>query len=688
MKSIKAKITIMVLICTILSAFVVGTISIQNTRKQILADSTSLINQACENSGQDINAVISRIEQSVQTLADCAMDNLTDLQAFQTDSNYVTTYTNNLENIIRTAAQNTSGAMTAYIRYNPDFTEPTSGLFFSRDNTNSEFAQLVPTDFSIYEKTDIAHVGWYYIPIENRKATWMSPYLNENLQVYMISYVIPLYKDNVEIGIVGMDIDFGLLQDIVDNTKIYDTGYAFLSDTEGNIMYHNALDVNQKISEISNSKLDSLVTALQTEGNNQLVSYELNGIRKKMAYITLKNNMQLVLTAPVSEINASSNRLIIMIVFATFLAIIVSVLFALFLIRGIVRPIKELNNTAQKIAEGDLDVTVSCHSHDEIGTLAKSISLTITRLREYIDYINEITNVLNEIASGNLAFELQQEYSGEFSKIKDSLQNINHSLNHTLLEISYASNQVSNGSAQVAASAQTLSHGTTQQAASVQEISATIHAISNQVQQNAQNAQDAHSLASEAGARLLESNQYMQEMTAAMKNITETSAKISLIVKTVEDIASQTNILALNAAVESARAGETGKGFAVVADEVRSLAVKVGSATKDISLLVDNSISAIHNGTSIVEKTEKALETVVENSLVMEEKIQNIATASEEQAQTLVQVNQGIEQISTVVQSNSQTAQEEAAASEEMSSQAQALQNLISHFHLEDATSN
>lgn len=688
MKSIKAKITIMVLICTILSAFVVGTISIQNTRKQILADSTSLINQACENSGQDINAVISRIEQSVQTLADCAMDNLTDLQAFQTDSNYVTTYTNNLENIIRTAAQNTSGAMTAYIRYNPDFTEPTSGLFFSRDNTNSEFAQLVPTDFSIYEKTDIAHVGWYYIPIENRKATWMSPYLNENLQVYMISYVIPLYKDNVEIGIVGMDIDFGLLQDIVDNTKIYDTGYAFLSDTEGNIMYHNALDVNQKISEISNSKLDSLVTALQIEGNNQLVSYELNGIRKKMAYITLKNNMQLVLTAPVSEINASSNRLIIMIVFATFLAIIVSVLFALFLIRGIVRPIKELNNTAQKIAEGDLDVTVSCHSHDEIGTLAKSISLTITRLREYIDYINEITNVLNEIASGNLAFELQQEYSGEFSKIKDSLQNINHSLNHTLLEISYASNQVSNGSAQVAASAQTLSHGTTQQAASVQEISATIHAISNQVQQNAQNAQDAHSLASEAGARLLESNQYMQEMTAAMKNITETSAKISLIVKTVEDIASQTNILALNAAVESARAGETGKGFAVVADEVRSLAVKVGSATKDISLLVDNSISAIHNGTSIVEKTEKALETVVENSLVMEEKIQNIATASEEQAQTLVQVNQGIEQISTVVQSNSQTAQEEAAASEEMSSQAQALQNLISHFHLEDATSN
>lgn len=686
MKSIRTKIVLLVLLGSLMSAAVVGTLSIWNTRAQVQEDSFKLIHQAMANSGLEIDAAISRIEQSVETLADCALNGLTDLQAFMNNAGYVKKFTEQMENTLLSSAQNTEGAITAYIRYNPDFTEPTSGLFFSRENVNGSFDKLVPTDFSIYDKSDLAHVGWYYIPVENKKPTWMSPYLNENLQVYMVSYVIPLYKDGVSIGIVGMDIDFRQIQDIVDKTGIYETGYAFLTDQENRIMYHNALPVNEKLDDLNtDGKLDGLCAAL-TSGrtNGKLVSYEYNRTAKKMAFMDLRNGMRLILTAPQSEINASENRLVLQIMGSTAFAIILSVVISLFIIRGIVKPVEELNRVAGKIADGDLNVSVTCRSKDEIGALASSIRRTTERLKQYILYIQEIAEVLKEISGGNLVFQLHHDYSGEFSVIREALLNISQSLNHTLLEINRASARVTIGSEQVASGAQALSQGATEQAAAVQELSATVNEIADKVRQSADNAQEAYLLSKETGAGVGESSSNMAQMGIAIKNIAEASDKISHIVKTVEEIASQTNILALNAAVESARAGEAGKGFAVVAGEVRSLSTQVNEATKNIALLVQDAVSAVNVGTNIAVKTEESLKTVVGQSVMIESKLQEIAEASRWQAASIEQVHSGIEQITTVVQTNSATAQEEAAASEEMSGQAQLLRDLIKKFQLHD----
>lgn len=684
MRSVRTKIVLLVLFGTILSAVVVGFLSIRNTRIQVQKDSTQLMDQKLTNSRQEIDGVISRIEQSVETLADCAVNSLTDLKSFQSSTEYVDEYTAAMENTLLSAAENTQGAITAYLRYNPDFTYPTSGLFLTRDNSESAFTKLVPTDFSIYEKTDTAHVGWYYVPVENKNPTWMSPYLNENLQVYMVSYVVPLYKDGVSVGVVGMDIDFRQIQNIVDQTVIYDTGYAFLTDQSNRIMHHKSLPINEKIEDLNtNGKLDGLCEALGKESTGGvLISYEFENTNKKMAHQQLKNGMRLVLTAPLSEINASQNRLIVQILGSTVGAVALSVVISMFMIRGIVKPIEELNQAAKKIAQGHLDVTVSCQSRDEIGMLAGSIELTVRRLKEYINYIEEISHVLDEIADGNLAFELHYDYTGEFSRIKESLLHISSSLNQTLLEISQVSEQVTSGSEQVSNGAQSLSQGATEQAASVEEFSARLKEISEGVRQSAKSAREAWDLARETGLSIQESSRDMSEMTEAINQIAKTSEKINQIVKTVEDIAMQTNILALNAAVESARAGEAGKGFAVVAQEVRSLAEKVAEATKNIEVLVGNSSEAIGGGMSIVEKTGKSLEAVVEKSAAIEVKIQEIANAGNQQSSAIEEVNVGIEQISAVIQTNSATAEEDAAASQEMSGQAQVLSGLIRHFRL------
>lgn len=361
---------------------------------------------------------------------------------------------------------------------------------------------------------------------------------------------------------------------------------------------------------------------------------------------------------------------------------ILSLLFALYIVQSISRPVKELDTVADKIANGDLNQSITYRSKDELGYLAVNFNKTVERLRDYVKYIDEISDVLRQIANGNLMFQLTYDYAGEFSKIKQALEDISSSLNSTMGQINQAADQVAAGSDQVSSGAQALSQGATEQASSVEELAATINEISSQVKTNAANAQQGKEMAEAAGAKIEEGNLQMNEMTKAMADISEKSGQIGKIIKAIEDIAFQTNILALNAAVEAARAGEAGKGFAVVADEVRNLASKSAEASKSTAALIEGSIQAVERGTRLADETAYTLIEVVEHANNVVSVIEEIAQASNEQASSIAQVTQGIEQISSVVQTNSATAEESAAASEELSGQAQVLKNLIGQFKL------
>lgn len=343
--------------------------------------------------------------------------------------------------------------------------------------------------------------------------------------------------------------------------------------------------------------------------------------------------------------------------------------------------IDEIGKMATAMAKGDLSIQSDFSASDELGVLADNMRSAVTTSKEYVD---NISTVLNTMSKGDMCVDIDMDYIGDFEPIKVALIQITSSLNDALSNINHAANQVASGADLVSGSAQTLAQGATEQASSIQELSASIADVAAQVSQNAQNSNIATEKASDATGAICSSNDQMQKLMGAMNDINEKSSEISKIIKTIEDIAFQTNILALNASVEAARAGAAGKGFAVVADEVRNLATKSSEAAKNTTALIEASVVSINAGVKLAEQTAHELKSVVEGARITTEVIEQITQATNEQATTLAQFTSGIDQISAVVQNNSATSEESAAASQELSSQAHVLKEIVSKFKIKN----
>ncbi|MDA3846567.1 MAG: methyl-accepting chemotaxis protein [Vallitaleaceae bacterium] len=352
--------------------------------------------------------------------------------------------------------------------------------------------------------------------------------------------------------------------------------------------------------------------------------------------------------------------------------------------------VEKLKVELENLAQGMLDMKAKTEpSDDDTNEIAGVFNIIYGSLDESIgsikSYINEMSDILSEMSDGNLQKTIAREYKGDFTQIKDAINMIVDSLNRVLGDISDASEQVSLGSKQVADSAQALSRGASDQASSVEEITSAMTEIAEQTTQNADNAGKANSISLVAKEDAIRGNQQMQETLAAMTAINNSSANISKIIKVIDEIAFQTNILALNAAVEAARAGEHGNGFAVVAEEVRNLAARSANAAKEPTGLIESSIQKAQDGTAIANDTAEALNKIVSGVTESAVIVDDIAKASREQAIAIHQINEGIEQISRVTQMNTATAEESASASEELLSQSELTQEMVSQFDLKRA---
>ena len=363
------------------------------------------------------------------------------------------------------------------------------------------------------------------------------------------------------------------------------------------------------------------------------------------------------------------------------LNIILAASLALHISNGIRRPVEEIRTAAEKLASGNLDVSIDYYAEDELGNLSDSIRSLI---HIFQGIIGDMGYGLAALGSGDFTVDSKAEelYVGDFQKLKVSMDEIIEKLSLMMVQISQSSDQIFAGSSQVSSGAQAVAGGATEQASAVEELAGSINEISAQVSENAQNARHGSELAETAGIKMIESNREMQELISAMGDISDKSGKIEKVLNIIEDIAFQTKILALNAAVEAAHAGKNGKGFAVVANEVRNLAQKSAEASKNTAALIAETIQAVNLGTKLADETANMLAEVVESVKQAVLAVDKISEASSEQAVSIAKVTPSVNQISDVVQNNSATAEESAAASEELSVQAHILSSLVSQFKL------
>lgn len=555
-----------------------------------------------------------------------------------------------------------------------------AGLYVALTDGSLYHASFVPgPDFNALEKS------WYINGIESESFILGDVYFDEDSQSYVVGASGALKDSNGKVrGVAAADVYLDSISDIVQDVKLEKTGGIFLVDTRTDtIIGHRDKDIAGKT---------------LSEFNGDMYAYAAEQIDNGATGLSLYNDDMYIQVAKVpnsdwtavayvskAEVLSDLKMLTGIMAGVSVIAVIIAVFLVIILVRRIIgKPVAELNGVAARIAEGELNQTIRHCSNDELGELADNFGKTVVRLRDYVDYINEISEKLQEIAQGNLAFTLSHDYVGEFAKIRESLEKISLSLNGTMGQINKAAGEVAEGSGYVSDGAQSLSQGSSQQTDAVELLASHISEVSDGIQKTATGAKKADELAQQAGSKLLESNEKMQEMNTAIQKISGKSSEIHNIIKTIEDIAFQTNILALNAAVEAARAGEAGKGFAVVADEVRNLAGKSSEAAKNTTALIDQTVEAVEEGMNIANETTASLMEVVALAEQVTKLIDGIAQYSAKQASATEAVISGIDQISNVVQSNMATAEKSAAASEELSGQANMLKDLVAKFRLRD----
>ena len=595
MKSVRAKLIASILICSLFTSVLIGVLAISNSARTAVKDAMTKMQLTGQKKAEEINSTIQKIEQSVDTLSEVAMSNF-DYDSFRQSKDYADTYTETVQQAVLDFANHTNGAVTVYLRYNPNYSNPTSGIFAQRQSLDSDLQCLTPTDFSMYDESDVEHVGWYYLPVQAKEAIWMSPYMNENVNIYMISYVVPLFaEDGTSIGVVGMDIDFSQITDLVDETKVYQSGYAFLTDASAAIMYHKNADEGTQLSDLDSS-LSKSADFLGSDGNQgKTMDYSYKNVNKKLAFYNLDNGMKLVLTAPVSEVYSEAYGLAKLIIIAMIVAFILSAVIGIIIGTGLTRPIRQLTSVIEQTSALDFRPTKEGaklrKQKDEIGNMAREIHDMRKKLRDMMGDLQQTQQVLEGSAEDlNLLMKQNSAYAEDNSA---------------------ATQELAAGMEETSANAARI----VENVGIMRESSDNIQRLAEDGEKNSGQIQER---AGEMERISTESRDKTDQMYAVMKQKTDAAVeqaksvqKINALTDNIKQISSQTNLLALNANIEAARAGEAGRGFAVVASEIGELATQTLDTVSTIDEIVGEVNSSVSNMTECLTTIMEFLEQTV-----------------------------------------------------------------------------
>lgn len=642
-KTIRAKIILTVVLAVIGVSVLLTLLSTYYSKNMLTKSADQTLALLAENQETKINSTIEKIEQSVDSLSAITLESIEDFNKFKKDSSYEEECTGKLEGPTINLMMNTMGTINGYIRYNPDFTNPTSGLFLSKSEDGFEY--LTPTDFSIYDPDDAAHVGWYYIPVKAGEPVWMDPYLNENINVYMISYVVPIFIDGESVGIVGMDIDFTEIENQVSEAAAYDTGFAYLVNQDNVIMYHKDYETGTSLEEIDSAVAAALNDA-DKEGSVQQVG------ENAIIYMTLENGMKYVMTVPYKELTDDVNSLSVYILLIVIIGLAAAIVYAAIVSKRISSPIKQLTTIITKTADFNFEKNKNSEKlmkyGDEIGDMARATHQMRKKMRVMVKNIDESYKLLNE------NFERLQSYSDNINEMAE----INSSLTEEL-------------------------------AAGMQETNATTENMKENLTSVKDNAVEIETLSTEGkvmskeimerAVRLEKSTEDSSAKTKQMYEDVKVNAhaalqkskaveKINTLTETIAEISSETGLLALNASIEAARAGEAGKGFAVVASQISTLSNQTAETVSNINAIVQEVNEAVTDMSKCLDTSMEFMgETVLsdyeefskvgaqykEDATVIEESMNNVNQAIINLAASIKKITGAVENISQTINESS-----------------------------------
>ena len=571
-------------------------------------------------------------------------------------------------------AKNNLGIVSQALLLEPDAFSKENSNYSLRYDTDGDKFSMVP--YEVYSTQD-----FYKQAQESKTASATLPTENPDTGKGSFYMTIPILDGDRFLGIVTTEISTEVFNELDMSTLGYENMFFDVLDNQNNFVYSNNPDAKGKnLGDLIGQKYnDMLVEKMQ----NKEAFFQRDG--QVRYYVPLQIEgvdwwVQTAMTIP--HFDQERNQLLFVLILSEVIIFILVQIINFVRISNALKPLKKISEAGKEVAGGNFDVEIHYPQQDEIGELSRSISEVIGRSKKIVF---DLRDRLDAMAGGNFTENLEsEEYVGDYAPLLESLKHIQEDMNRTLQEVHASSVQVLSSAEQVNTGAQSLSQGATEQASSIEELSANMQDISHSIQASTKTAGDAYKLQGEAGVAVLQSNEKMEEMRKAMDDITAKSNEISKIIKTIDDIAFQTNILSLNAAIEAARAGAAGKGFAVVADEVGNLAQKSAKAAQNTGLLIEETIEAVEKGAKITEETAESLNSVSKSTEEVNTLIEKISSASSKDLEGITSLNQGLQQISSVVQANSATAEQSAAASEELTGQANKMNELVERFQLKE----
>ena len=595
MKKIKYKMIVLVVSLVTILILGLGITLMQYSCKSFEETGKERLQLETTVQAQTLEMSMKNVENAVNQLADLTIDRLDDLKAFKESEAYLESYEEEIRKTAGIIAKDTEGAMTFYVRFNPELANPTSGVFHADTNKDGEMEQLEPTDFSMYDPSDLEHVGWYYIPVNAGHAIWLDPYYNANIGVTMISYVVPIFKDGVSIGIVGMDINFDQFKNLVHQKTGYEDGYYYLLNSQNSFLIHPKMKDEMTLAlEQGEGEAFSKVIENNKEQEKGFEEIRNKGQRQMITYHKLPNGFMLGMIVGYKEVTKKASEYLYILGIMLLVAVAVTFVIGEIIGNMVAKPINDITKSIGKIAEYDLTFD------SQGGTL-------------------------------------------KYTKRKDEIGTIVRTLRQTKQNLTALIKGVAVSAEQVSASSEELTATSEQSAHASTEVSKTIEGLSRSAETQGQNAEMTMQGVEDLG-RLIEKNEeevkeliisadlVSQLKDEGMKNIEElveknrtnhkaakeiynvilntndSAEKIKTASSMIQSIADQTNLLALNAAIEAARAGEAGRGFSVVAEEIRKLAEQSDAFTKEIEQIINHLTEETGSTVKIVQQMTELAE--------------------------------------------------------------------------------